>query len=62
MVSDGASELFQGKSGEISNECRIKMEKTVPYSPWQNAAEASIRELKKGVVKVMRVTGAPRRE
>ena len=27
----------------------------------QNAAKASIRELKKGVVKVMRMTGAPRR-
>ena len=61
MVSDGARELFLGKSREISNECRIKMEKTVPYSPWQNTAEASIRELKKGVVKVMRVAGAPRR-
>ena len=61
MVSDGARELFLGKSREICNEYRIKMEKTVPYSPWQNAAEASIRELKKGVVKIMRTTGAPRR-
>ncbi|KAL7579433.1 hypothetical protein ACA910_014097 [Epithemia clementina (nom. ined.)] len=37
------------------------MEKTVPYSPWQNAAEASIHELKKGVVKTLCLTQAPQR-
>ena len=61
LISDGAQELFHGRSREICNEYRIKQEVTVPYSQWQNAAEASIRELKKGVIRKLRQTGAPRR-
>jgi hypothetical protein len=61
MVTDGAPELTDGKTREVCREYRIKQMVTVPYSPWQNLAEASVRELKKGVRRVMRRTGAPRR-
>lgn len=61
MVSDGGKELSHGKSREICSEYRIKQEVTVPYSQWQNAAEASIRELKKSVIRITRKTGVPRR-
>jgi hypothetical protein len=33
---------------------------TEPYSPWQNAAEAAIRELKRGVARKMAKSKAPR--
>ena len=61
LVSDGASELIHGKTKEICNEYRISQRVTVPYSPWQNLAEASIRESKKETRRVIRETGAPRR-
>jgi Reverse transcriptase (RNA-dependent DNA polymerase) len=34
---------------------------TVPYSAWQNLAEASIRELKKSIRRAMRRSGSPRK-
>jgi hypothetical protein len=59
IVSDNALEETCGRSGEIMQEYRIHLQTTVPHSPWQNRAEACIRELKKYVRKVLRQTGAP---
>lgn len=59
LVSDGALEETQGRAGDICREYHIQQKVTVPYSPWQNLAEASIRELKKCVRRIHRQTGAP---
>jgi hypothetical protein len=59
LISDGALEETQGRAGAICREYHINQKATVPYSPWQNLAEASIRELKKCVRRVHRQTGAP---
>ena len=61
LVSDGALEETKGRARETCRKYRIKQEVTVPYSPWQNAAEASIRELKKSVRRTFRRTKAPKR-
>ena len=37
------------------------MKQTEPYTPWSNAAEAAIRELKKGVGRQMVRSKAPKR-
>ena len=37
------------------------MKRTEPYTPWSNAAEAAIRELKKGVGQQMVQSKAPKR-
>jgi hypothetical protein len=61
LVSDGAGEL-RGK--EWMAECRrlgIISKVTVPHSPWQNLAEASIREFKKNVRRHMRRSNSPRK-
>ena len=58
LVTDGAKELTDGQAGATCQEYRIDQKVTVPYSPWQNLAEASIRELKRGVRRVIRRTGA----
>jgi hypothetical protein len=61
LVSDGAGEL---RSKEWKAECRrlgIVSKVTVPHSPWQNLAEASIREFKKNVRRHMRRSGSPRK-
>ena len=39
-------------------DCQVKQ--TEPYSPWQNAAEATIKELKKGTGRKMIRTGSPK--
>jgi hypothetical protein len=46
LVTDGAQEEIAGRAKEIMREYRIEHKITVPYSPWQNLAESSIRELK----------------
>lgn len=61
VVSDGAKELMLGRAKEIANEYRVETKATVPYSHWQNQAEGSIREIKKGTRRKLRQTGAPLR-
>ena len=61
LVSDGAKEMIGGRSKDVCQEYRIQMKETVPYSPWQNLAEASISEFKKGTKRTSRRTGAHRR-
>ena len=61
MISDGAAELTEGRTKDICQEYGIKMKHSVPYSPWQILAEASIRENKKNTRRTLRRTGAPPR-
>jgi hypothetical protein len=57
---DGSKEqtLGQFKKKCQDADCRIKQ--TEPYSPWQNAAESAIRELKKAAGRKMVRAGAPK--
>ena len=59
IIMDGAREQtmaeFRRKAKEMG--CHIKV--TEPYSPWQNAAEGAIRELKKGAGRKMTKSQAP---
>ena len=61
LVSDGAPELTHGKSRDVCTEYRISQKVTVPYSQWQDLAEASVREEKLGTRRKLRQTGAPLR-
>ncbi len=48
MVMDGSKEQTLGKFLQklVDDHCQLKQ--TEPYSPWQNAAEQEIKEIKKG--------------
>jgi Reverse transcriptase (RNA-dependent DNA polymerase) len=62
MVTDGDGAL-RGEETWLK-ECRrlgMRDKITVPYSSWQNLAEASIRELKRSVRRAMRRSGSPRK-
>ena len=61
LISDNAWELMGGNSKNICNKYAIKQKQIVPHSPWQNRAESSIREIKAGVRKTLRRSGAPSR-
>jgi hypothetical protein len=59
MVMDNAKEQvmeFRRKSRDAG--CHVQQ--TKPYSPWSNAAEGSIKELKKGVARKMLSSKAPK--
>jgi len=61
LVADGASEMQKGRGLETVNEYRIHLKHTVPYSPWQNLAEGSVREIKRSTRRLIRDNNAPRR-
>jgi hypothetical protein len=61
LVSDGSKEQMESDFAETSRVHHIKREITVPHSPWQNLAEASIRQLKQGTRAAMRRTRTPKR-
>ena len=61
IVSDNAGEEVHGDFQKSCRHYHIRQKQTVPYSPWSNAAEASIRELKTGIRRAMRRTNTPRR-
>jgi hypothetical protein len=61
LISDNALEEVKGRARQTCTKYRINVKTTVPYSPWQNLAEASIRELKKNVRRTIRRTGTPLR-
>jgi len=61
LVTDGASEMQKGKGQAIANEYHINLKVSVPYSPWQNAAEGSVRENKRFTRRKLHQTGAPKR-
>jgi hypothetical protein len=49
LISDNAIEEVQGRPRDTCTKYGINVKTTVPHSPWQNLAEASVRELKKTV-------------
>ena len=61
MVMDGAKEQVMGMFRRKCREAGIWVKQTEPYTPWSNAAEAAIRELKKGIGRQMVRSRAPKR-
>ncbi len=59
MVMDGSKEQTLGKFSRKLVDAHCQLEQTEPYSPWQNAAEREIKELKIGSGHKMLATGAP---
>jgi Reverse transcriptase (RNA-dependent DNA polymerase) len=60
LVSDGSKEQTASKFAETCKKYHVRRQLTVPHSPWQNMAEASIRELKQGIRMAMRRTNSPK--
>jgi hypothetical protein len=61
LHSDDAPELMHGQLKQICKEYDINTTYTEPYSPWQNRAEGSIRELKRHIYRMMTSKGVPQR-
>ena len=62
MIMDGAKkEQIMGMFRRKYREAGIRVRQTEPCTPWSNAAEAAIRELKKGVGQQMVRSKAPKR-
>ena len=57
--SDDAPELMQGRFKELCKEFHIPCTYSEPYSPWQNRAEVSIRELKRHTRRKMAACKVP---
>ena len=51
---DGAREQVMGEFRHMARQADCHVKQTEPYSPWQNAAEGKIRELKKGAGKMIK--------
>jgi hypothetical protein len=60
LVLDGARAETQGEFGKIMKEYKIKPRTSEPYSGWQNRAEASIWEIKRGIKRTMQWTQMPK--
>jgi hypothetical protein len=60
MVLDGSNKQTKGDFKRKLREADCQARQTEPYSPWQQAAEGCIRELKRGVSRKMIETGSPR--
>ncbi len=60
MVLDGSKEQTKGDFKRKLREADCHAIQTEPYSPWQQAAEGCICELKHGVSRKMIKTGSPR--
>jgi hypothetical protein len=60
MVLDGSKEQTKGDFKRKLHEVDCHARQIEPYSPWQQAAEGCIRELKRGVSRKMIKTSSPR--
>ena len=60
MVTDDSKEQTQGDFRRKLREADCHPRVTEPYSPWQQAAEGCIRELKRGSTRKMIKTGSPK--
>eukprot|EP00804_Cyclotella_cryptica_P009101 CCRYP_003177-RA/>CCRYP_003177-RA protein AED:0.23 eAED:0.23 QI:0/0/0/1/1/1/2/0/629 len=60
-IVDGSKEQVKGEFRCKLKEASCRLKQTEPYSPWQNAAEGNIRELKKGAGRMMIKSGSPKR-
>ena len=61
LIIDGAKEQVQGKFKRKARQADCRLKRTEPYSPWANAAEGAIRELKKSFGRKMLRSKAPRK-
>jgi hypothetical protein len=59
-LMDGACKQTIGEFRKKSREAEVHVKQTEPHTPWSNAADAAIRELKKGVGRQMVRSGAPK--
>ncbi len=60
MVTDGSKEQTLGDFQQKLREADCHLRVTEPYSPWQQAAEGCIREIKRGSLRKMISTGSPK--
>jgi hypothetical protein len=61
LVTDNAGEQLGENWEQVRKKYLIKQTTTEPYSPWQNKAEAEIRELKKHARRIMHRARVPER-
>jgi Reverse transcriptase (RNA-dependent DNA polymerase) len=61
LISDNANEQVGDEFAKVCRHHHINRKMTVPYSPWRNLAEASVRELKVSIRRMLRRHNAPRR-
>ena len=61
MITDGSKEQVQGQFRKKLADADCWLKQTEPYSPWMNAAEGSIRELKRGAGRKMEKAGSPKK-
>lgn len=61
LVTDNANELTGGNFKKICNDYQIERRLVTPYHQWHNKAEASVREIKVSIRRMIRTSGAPRR-
>ena len=61
LIVDGAKEQVQGKFKRKARRADCRLKQTEPYSPWANAAEGAIRELKRSFRRKMLRSKVPRR-
>ena len=60
MVLDGSKEQTLGDFRQKLKEADCHLRQTKPFSPWQQAAEGAIRELKRGITQKLTGTGSPK--
>jgi hypothetical protein len=60
MIMDGSKEQTLGRFKKKCQDADCHIKQTEPYSPWQNAAESAIRELKKAAGQKTVRAGTPK--
>jgi hypothetical protein len=60
MIAKSSKEQILGEFKSKLNDANCHLQQTEPYSPWMQAAEGCIRELKRGVSRLMIRTGSPK--
>ena len=61
LVMDGAREQVMGEFRNKARQADCHVKQTEPYSPWQNAAEGTIRKLKKSAGRKMIKSNSPKK-
>ena len=61
LIVDGSLEQTKGEFRRKARQADCHIKQIEPHSPWQNAAEGTIRELKRGAARKMVKTRAPKR-
>jgi hypothetical protein len=61
MIADNTWEQIHGDFKRKCREANCHLRQTEPYSPWMQASKGCIRELKRGVSRLMIRTGSPKR-